>query len=216
MTAVLLVVGDAGAPTAGDLFLQSVLEDDLSYTVTLRSDDTADSVVGFDGVLIAESCSSATLGAKYDTAAVSVVTHEPGNVDMLRLSTSISFGDTSHTQITWLDTAHPIADGPFGTLSGTDTILSAASIISWINNSDIPSGVTLVADLVSGGGTNITCLACETGAVLASGTAPAKRCFMWPKEAASALLTGVGLQAVQNCYYWAFEPTPQVIAWVTA
>jgi hypothetical protein len=212
MGAILLVVADSALPSTGDGVLQNVLAD-LSHVVTYRSDDVAEDVTGFDGVVISDSCSSATLGTKYDTVSVPVADHEAQHWDDMRLVTAASVAEISTTDVTWLATAHPIEDGPYGTFSGTDTIYSAASLLPRSNS--VASGAVLVAN---SGASQICCGAAETGAVLTSGTAPARRVFMWPRDGPATLLTEDGRNPLKNAYYWLFGlGTPQnVLAWYSA
>jgi hypothetical protein len=195
-----MVVGDAGAPTTGDAYLKGILEG-LGHTVTYVSDETAEDVTGFDGIVVTDSCSSVTLGAKYDTAAIPLVDHEAQHWDDIRMVSAASVTEISTTTITYEDDTHAIANGPYGAHTGTDTILSGSALIAR-STSGPASGVTQIAS--AGGSTNIACGAAESGATLTSGTAPARRVFMWPKEAAAALLTADGENPLKNAYYWAF------------
>jgi hypothetical protein len=199
MGAILMVVGDATVPTTGDTYLTGVLEG-LGHTVTYVSDETAEDVTGFDGVVVTDSCSSATLGAKYDTVAIPLVDHEAQHWDDIRMITAATVDEVSVTQVLWEDITHAIADGPYGAHSGTDTIFSSAALLA--RSDGLASGVVQIAS--NGGSTNVVCGAAESGATLTSGTAPARRVFMWPKEAAAALLTADGENPLKNAYYWAF------------
>lgn len=209
MAAILLVVGNAGSPTTTDSYVQDILENDLGHTVTLRSDDDSGDVTGFDGAVLAESCSSATLSTKYDTAAVPIVIFEPGVIDEMRLVPAAGNGQTSEDTIDIHEQNHPIMDGPFGTAFGVEeAIYSSAGDISWYGiatGGALPAGVTSVASLDESAGNNVTVMACESGATLASGTAPEKRAFMgWPREALSGNVNASGLAMLQNAFAWAF------------
>lgn len=205
MAQILLVVGNAGTPTAPDTYLQGVLQG-LGHTVTLRSDDDADSVTGFNGVVIAESVASATIAAKYGTAAVPVITHETGNINDLRLSDVEGATEVSGTQIDVTSTgaAHPIFNGPFGVFPlGTYTIFTSPAGLGYDNDATFPAGVQLLAHSFVDG-TRQMVFVCDTGATLTSGTAEGKRAFIFPTNTAAPGITNVGENMLKNAYHWAF------------
>lgn len=206
MSSILLVVGDAAVPTAGDIVIKGLLEG-MGHTVTYRSDETAESPTsGFDGIVVAESVSGATIGSKYATVALPLVTHESSHLDVLGLTTVTQSSIASQTDAVWI-AGTPIADGPFGTLSGTDTIFSAGSGLGWFDSADKASGVTSLATH-SGFSNRIACASVESGATLHTGPAPARRAYIWPQStSASTNLNALGITAIKNAYYWAFSGT---------
>ena len=215
MGAILLVVGNAGTPTAPDSYLKSILEG-IGHIVTFRSDDDADSVVGFDGVVIAESVASATIAAKYGTAAVPVITHETGNHNDLRLSDVEGTTEVGGTQIDIPAADHPIMDGPFGTFPlGTYTIFTSPSGLGYNDDATatFPAGIELLAHS-SAVATRQTVFACEEGAILTSGTAEGKRAFLFPTNTAAPGITATGEAILKNAYVWAFGPLPVSINFV--
>lgn len=206
MGAILLVVGNAAAPTTSDTYLKGVLEG-LGHTITLRSDDDADSVSGFDGVVIAESISSATLGSKYNTAPVPLVNHETGNINDLRLATGEGTTEVSGTQIDVSPTGavHPIFSGPYGTFpSATYTILSGSTGLGYVDESLLASGIKALAHS-NAVATRQMVYVCEAGATLASGTAEGRRACIFPVNAAAPGITADGESMLKNAYTWAFS-----------
>lgn len=200
MSDILLVVGTAGTPTSGDNYVKAILEG-LGHTVTLRSDDDADSVSGFSGVVCAESCASGTLGTKYASAAVPVVTHESGHVDGMGLISAEAANTQTTDTINVIAPTHPMMDGPFGSLgAGTHTVLSSAVSFSYLDLSgavDLATGVTGVADLNTS----------EWWTALAADAPdfPARRAYIWPTTGASSpIVTGDGEIALKNTYAWLF------------
>ena len=210
MAAILLVVGDSAAPTTPDSYLQGILEG-LGHTVTLRSDDVADSVTGFDGVVIAESVASATIGTKYNTAAVPVITHETGNINDLRLSDVEGTTEVGGTQIDVPTTTHPIFHGPFGTFPlGTYTIFTSPAGLGYDDDATFPSGVELLAHSNVNSARQMV-FACEAGATLTSGTAEGKRAFIFPTNTAAPGITATGEAMLKNAYAWAFGTFPDSV-----
>jgi concanavalin A-like lectin/glucanase superfamily protein len=207
MASILVVVGDAAVPTTGDDILKGYLQA-LGHTVTYRSDETAESPTsGYGGIVVAESVAGATIGAKYTSVAIPLVSHEPAHLDALGFTSATPSSLAAQTQIIWLAST-PIADGPFGTLSGTDTIFSTGSSLGYFNSADKAAGVTSLAR-TAGSATEITCASVNTGATLYTGagapaTAPAKRAYIWPQGASTANLTADGTTAIKNAYAWAF------------
>lgn len=203
MAAILLVVGNAAAPTTADTYLESILEG-LGHTVTLRSDDDADDVTGFNGVVIAESVASATIAAKYGTAAVPVITHETGNINDLGFSDVEGSTNVDTTDIDVQEPTHPIMDGPHGSFSATTwTVFSPTGRLGFVIDATLPAGVVSVATDFELS-TRHVCLACEEGDDLTSGPAPGKRAFIWPTDLASPTINANGENMLKNAYEWAF------------
>lgn len=205
MADILLVVATAGTPTAGDLYFKAILEG-LAQTVTLRSDDDADSVSGFAGVVVAESCSSATLGTKYATAGVPVVTHEAGHVDGLGMISAEGASNEVEDQTVVLVASHPMMRGPHGSASGTITVLSSAVSFAYIDGNVVTLSADVTALAESPNTANWwTALAAEGGSF------PARRAYIWPNTGASSTaVAAVGEIVLRNTYAWAFGIAPPV------
>lgn len=205
MAAILQVVGDAAVPTTGDTTIRGWLES-VGHVVTYVSDETAENTTGYDGVVICESCASATLGAKYDTAALPIILHEGGNLHLIRMMTVSAGGqEAGRTDIDILDDTHPIFDGPHGSFTGQVAIQTAANL-GRVDDvaADPAAGVSYLAQSDTSASFK-TVLACESGAVLTSGNAPARRAFVFPSDPAAAALNADGIAIVKNAYVWAFE-----------
>lgn len=63
---VLLIVGDSGSMTADDTELQTIIQA-RGHTCTVRSDETAEDVTGFDFVVINSTVDEGVIGSKYST-----------------------------------------------------------------------------------------------------------------------------------------------------
>lgn len=203
MAAIKLIVGDAAAPQTVDTYVKGLLEG-LGHTVTLTSDETAEDLTGVDGIVISESCSTTTLGTKYNTAAVPLITHEAFYIDTLRLSSNEGGDSSGQTQMTVLDDTHPIMNGPFAALTGTVTLLSAGGNLPFGFSGTFGSGVSILAQQTSDS-SHINVVAAESGATLASGTAPARRAFVTvPINSDVANVTADAEALIKNAYVWAF------------
>lgn len=211
MSAILLVIADAAAPTTGDALLRGYLEG-LGHVVTYRSDETAEDVTGFAGVVLSESCVGATLGAKYALVAVPVISHEAAIVDdMLMITTAAANTDAVATDIEIVVPTHPIASGPFGSYSGQIAV-NTANGIGYVDSDfygALGGGVTLVGRQVFD--TTETCiLAVDSGGALTSGVAAAKRgVVLFSRDLSVPTLTATGTNIIKNAYVWAFgNPRP--------
>jgi len=198
---ILLVVADSAAMTAVDTAHQNLLTG-LGYTVTVRSDETAEDVTGMNGVVIAESCASATLGSKYATVAVPVVTFEPGNYVELGLGGEDG-EDTGMTQMTVLNSAHPITRGPFGFYTGAETLFSTGH-----NYGVTTTPASGMIQIARGSTASRICLmACDAGATLNTGPAPAKRATAPNSDTGGDVATANGKALYKNIFVWAFGPS---------
>ncbi len=93
----LLVVANKNSLTAGDAALRERLRDVLGLTLTLASDEEAENSTGQELVVIAESVSSGTIGAKYKTAAVPLVHLEENAWNDISLSGSAALAGAGTT-----------------------------------------------------------------------------------------------------------------------
>ncbi len=123
----LFVIGDAASITFPDQQMQDFFEL-WDWIVTLISDEDSDIdsdsfLEGFDLVVYSETCSSTTLGSSGDTAAVGIMSLEPGQWDDIRLisGTAASFAPDSVAMIV----SHESSGGIAG--SGEDNHLNIAS-----------------------------------------------------------------------------------------
>jgi hypothetical protein len=206
MAAILLVVGDAAVPTAADTVAQGFLED-LGHTVTLRSDETAEgtpSGTGFDGVVISESVSSTTIAGKYREAAMPVCTHEDGNPDNLGIGTGTG-SVSNHDQLVILNDTHPVANGSFGSFTGTVTVLSSAAggvVFSRVTGASVDAVAVAHTEDSSA---NLTFCAYDAGdARTDTGTCPDKRLTIPFRQPAMTILTADGENLLKNAYAWMF------------
>lgn len=210
MASLRLVVGDKAVFTATDTYVQGLLQG-LGHTVTALSDEDAEDITGMAGVVICESCVTATLGAKYALVAVPVVTHEPQILDDMLLVDAANVSSVTDTLVQILDGTHPITNGPYGTYAiGTLTILSSASNISF-TQAGMAAGVTKLAS--TSGGVQVEALACDKGGALTSGTAADKRAFVWPHNNSGSLVNTDGQAIIKNAYAWAFQASTG-LAWM--
>ena len=181
----LLVVGDKTALTAGDTALRNRLRDVLGLTVTLASDSDAENTAGQDLVVVAESVTSSTIGAKYKSAAVPLVHLEESAWDDVALSNAGSLGTA--TKLDVLDANHQIANGNSG--AGV-TIASASNSLGYATT--FGTGVKKVL-APTGSTTNVTGFAYESGGSMVGGfAAPARRVALGYRDGAVGDLTHTG------------------------
>jgi hypothetical protein len=191
MGTIVLVRADAVSGTAGDLVLQARLEA-AGHTVVRVADEDPEYGGAYDGVMISDSCSGGTVGAKYDTVAKPGITCE--NVTW-RLGTYL--GGITGTNWTVQNVA-----GNAG-LTGDQVIYSEAVSQQGVDTDVLPAAATVVARL-TGDADHGTYVTYEAGGALTSGTAPARRVFLRIGDPAVPVLTAAGLALVDAAITWAF------------
>jgi uncharacterized repeat protein (TIGR01451 family) len=187
---VLFVTGSTTLNTS-DAAVKARLEA-LNCVVTVKdaaSAATADAT-GKALVLISSTVTPATVGTKFRTVTVPVITWESGLFNNMGMTgaTNKDFGTkTNQTQISVTNSAHPLAAGR----SGNVTVVSAARTFDWGKpNANAISVATLFGDA-----TKTAIFAYESGAVMPGLTAPARRVglFLYDDTAASFNSNGAAL-----------------------
>jgi hypothetical protein len=169
----LFVVADAGSLSTADTELQSLFTA-LGWSVTLRSDETAEGTVTQTVVCISESIAVASLSTRYRTTAKGVLLMDRGVVDNLSFGSSDGTAATALSQINLVNVAHPITTG-FST--GNLTILSNNRQMTIVTSSTLGSGAVVLAQQPSVS-TQAMLFTYETGATMDGGfSAPARRVF---------------------------------------
>jgi hypothetical protein len=191
---IILVVATAGSPTAGDTVLQGRLEA-AGHTVTRTSDEDAEYSGSYDGVVVSDSSSGGTFGAKYDTVAKPGIALEAAT---WRLGSYVG-ATTGVTQ--WTVSA---VSGANGGLTGTQTVFSSGQSQQGISVSSLPAGATLVANQQGDTNKGIYVIY-EAGGNLTSGTAPARRVFLRIGDPAMPNLASAGTTLLDAAIAWAFD-----------
>lgn len=190
---IILVVASSASPTAGDLVLQGRLEA-AGHTVTRTSDEDAEYTGSYDGVLVSDSCSGGTFGAKYDTVDKPGITCENAS---WRLGT---YEGASSGVTQWSVNAVPAANGG---LTGTQTVYSTSQSQQGIVVSSLPSAATVVATQ-QGSSDKGTYVIYEAGGNLTSGTATARRVFLRTADESVSVLSSAGTTLLDAAIAWAF------------
>jgi hypothetical protein len=176
---------------SSDAALKSRMEA-LNYTVTVKAaaSVTSGDATGKAVIVISSTVTPASVGTKFRTVAVPVVTWESGlfaNMGMTG-STNKDFGTiTKQTQVKITNPAHPLAAG----LSGTVGVVMTSGTLSWGKpNANAASVATAASDT-----TKTLIFGYATGAVMPGLTAPARRVglFMYDTSAASFTTSGGAL-----------------------
>jgi len=188
-SAALFVVGSTTL-TASDAAVKARLEA-LNNIVTVKdaaSATTADAN-GKALVVISSTVSPASVGTKYRTVTVPVMTWESGLFTNMGMTGSLNkdFGTkTNQTQLTITNSSHPLAAG-----SGNVSVVSSSKTFDWGKpNANAISVATILNDA-----TKTTIFGYEAGAVMPGLTAPARRLgfFMFDDTAASLNANGIAL-----------------------
>ncbi|HEX8723264.1 MAG TPA: Ig-like domain-containing protein [Pyrinomonadaceae bacterium] len=194
-----LLITDSTTLGGGDSVVKTRLQS-LGYTVTVK--DAASSAAadanGKSLVVISSSVAPASVGTKFRTVAVPVVTWESGlfaNMGMTTTSTK-DFGTiTSQTQVKIALPGHPLA----ANLSGTVTVTSASGTMNWGKpNANAASVATLVSDA-----TRPVVFGYESGAVMPGLTAPARRVGLYLHDTTASVFTAAGQTLFDAAIKWA-------------
>lgn len=190
---IILVVATSGSPTVGDLVIQGRLEA-AGHTVTRTSDEDAEYSGSYDGVVVSDSCSGGTFGAKYDTVTKPGLTFEAAS---WRLGTYSGAADATQ----WSVNAVPAANGG---LTGTQTVYDATQPQQGISVSSLPAAATVVATQ-QGDSNKGVYVVYEAGGALTSGTATARRAFLRIGDGAMDNLTSAGTTLLDAAIGWTFD-----------
>ena len=217
MTDVLLVVGDSGALTAGDTAIQSRLATTLGHTVTLINDETAEGT-GYSLVVLAESCTSATIGTKYGASASPVLLLDGGVIDDWGLATSATnnFSNSAIDVNPGSDPDAIVLAAGLG-LNTTFTNSTATGRQQSVANANLASGCVVVSTR-DGAATATPHFYIETGGALTpSGTAANRRVFLGYRDnalddGAGGLLTADGWTLFDAAVDWLAPAGPQTVS----
>ena len=194
----LFVVGSTTL-SSSDSVVKTRLEA-LNYVVTVKSDSgatTADAN-GKAVVVISSTVTPSSVGTKFRTVAVPVVTWESGlfaNMGMTG-STNKDFGTvTKQTQVNIINTSHPMADGMNGQVGVTTT----SGTLSWgkPNANAVP-----VASIV-GDTSKIVIFGYEQGATMPGLAAPARRVGLFMHDTTAANFYTPGQRLFDAAIKWA-------------
>lgn len=202
-SSVAFVVGNSGALTSGDIVVRDRIVA-LGHTVFVV-DDAAAADTSRDFVVIAESCSSVNVAAKYSTFAGGVLVLEPAVADDMDMASVGPNNTTAQTQVVILLDTHALA----ASLTGTVTIVSAGSTFAHSGTSELGAGVQNIYRLVGNANAIIT-YAYETGAAMRnSHNAEGRRVHCgigW--DAFVANLNTDGLALLDAAITWVAPETP--------
>lgn len=194
----LLVRGNS--QSAGDSALQTRLEA-LGFTTTVKSWSAAGSGDASNKhvVVIAGSVVLSGSLTKFRDVTVPVVVSKDVLLDDMKMTgvtQNTHYGTTaSQTQVTILNSTHPMAAG----LSGTVTATSSAANFFW----GAPPGTAQAVASIVGNSARRTVFGYETGAVMVGMNAPARRVGVFFSDAAAANLTANGGLLFDAAIGWA-------------
>lgn len=202
VTSPALLVAGSTTLNSSDAAIKTRLEA-LSYVVTVRDGTSALSTDanGKSVVVISSTVTPTSVGTKFRTVTVPVVLWESGSFyDMgMTAKQTTNFGTaTSQTQVKITNAAHSMAAG----LSGTVTVVSAASTFDWGKpNANAASVATLVSDA-----TKIVIFGYDRAAAMPGLAAPSRRVGIFMHDATAANFTNNGMALFDAAIKWATGP----------
>lgn len=194
-----LLVAGSTTLNSSDAAIKARLEA-LNYVVTVKaaSSSTTADATGKAVVVISSTVTPTSVGTKFRTVAVPVVTWETGlfaNMGMTG-STNNDFGTiTKQTQVKITNPTHPLAAG----LSGNVTIVAASGTLSWGKpNANAVSAATTVSDV-----TKKLIFGYEQGVAMPGLVAPARRVGLFMSDTTAAGFTTNGSLLFDTAIKWA-------------
>lgn len=204
---VLFVVGNTTLGT-GDAAIQSTLQG-MGHTVNVKlstSAVTADASAN-DLVIISSTITSTDVNTKFRTVTKPVIVWENGIYDDMNLTNTLSgtdYGTTAtQTQIVMSSPAQQMSAG----LTGTVTIVSASSTVTWGK----PSGSAISIASQVGDASKLVIFGYETGASMVGLTAPARRVGFLASDATPASFNTSGTALFKAAVNWALGVVPPAI-----
>lgn len=180
------VVGNPGAPTAGETTLSGRLTS-AGASVTFEDDNTMGTNVtaanGYTAWIIAETSASGTVGSSLATSTLPGFQGKLFSWDAHNIAGAGETVLASQSQFDLIDDTHYIATNA-GLSAGTITVYNTVANMQYTTTANLASGVDIIGNAV-GDTTRFMLGAVETGATLLGGspsTAPARRVLwaLWP------------------------------------
>lgn len=194
----LLLLDDAGAPSAGDVAVRTLLQT-LGLAVDLRSDEAAlaEDATGRALVVVSGSVDPAALTADYAQADAPVVLWEPGLYSRMGLTQGTPDADygatAAQTAMSVVDAAHPIAQG----FAGEAVVYTQPLPLTF---GQPASSARVVAE----GDGRPTLFTYDAGAALVGGaSAPARRVGFFVHDDNLGALATDGQVLLENAVLWA-------------
>jgi hypothetical protein len=197
----LLVVGNAGLPTAGDLRLRQVLVT-LGLTVRLASDVDPVDVTGVRLVVLAASCLSGNLGIRYRDLPLPILSTEPAVLDDLGMTGPTEGEDweeTAGASVNILLPGHQMAAG----LDGAVLVVEQPATLTW--GRPAPSAERVAAFM--GQPERAAIFGYPRLAAMVVGRAPARRVGFFAADDAAASLTTEGVRLLAAAVNWVLRPS---------
>jgi RHS repeat-associated protein len=206
----LLVVGNPASLNNRDTWMRQRLLD-AGWAVTVADDDTvtAASATGMKVVVVSESISHTTLGTKLTAVAVPVVVNDQPAFDEFGMtpagaaSQGNTLTDQTQTAVTAAGAAHPAA---LGVPAGNTTIATAAVGLAWGK----PAATAQVLATLTSDATRATVFTYDSGVVMSSGVAAAKRASWLFDSGTGSNLNGTAASLFDAVIRWAAGTVPTV------
>jgi hypothetical protein len=195
---VLFVVGSTTLNT-GDVAVKARLEA-LNHTVVLKdgASATVADATGKALVVISSTVTPTSVGTKFRTVTVPVITWESGLFNNMGMtgSTNKDFGTkTNQTQVSITNPGHPLAAG----FPSTVTVVTASTTLNWGKpNANAAAVATVVGDA-----TKTVIFGYETGTAMPGLTAPARRVGLFIHDTTAATLNSDGTALLDASVQWA-------------
>jgi uncharacterized repeat protein (TIGR01451 family) len=197
-TPALFVVGSTTL-TPSDAFVKARLEG-LNHTVTVMDGATVTTAdaAGKALVVVSSTVNPTSVGTKFRTVAVPVLTWESGILNNMGMtgSTNKDFGTKSgQTQISITNPTHPLAAG----VTGTATVVTSAKTFNWGK----PNANAVPIATIFGDSAKTAIFGYEPGVAMPGLTAPARRLAIFLGDDSAEMLNNNGIFLLNAAIKWA-------------
>jgi hypothetical protein len=199
---VLLVVGNPGMLSPSDTRVRTLLEA-RSFAVRIADDNAAVDVTGARLVVLAGSCASATLLAKYRDVPLPLLNLEPSVQDDMGMTagTDADFGEQEGSgNLSVVMANHPLAAG----LTGNPGVVSMESSFGWGR----PAAAAQRVATLQGMAQRAAIYGYLKGAMMAAGVAAARRVGFFASDDAARFLGPNGVALFNAAITWLLLPDP--------
>jgi hypothetical protein len=195
----LLVVGNAGLPTAGDARLREILGT-VGLTVRVVSDQDPVDAAQAQIVVLAASCLSTNLGSRFRDLSIPILSTEPAVLDDLGMTgpaEGVDWEETPGDLVNIVLPGHQMAAG----LTGAILVVDTPATLTWGRPASTAERVATFA----GAPDRAAIFGYQRSVPMVSGQAPARRVGFFAANDAASRLTPNGRRLLAAAVSWALR-----------
>jgi hypothetical protein len=182
----------------GDAKIKDHLEA-RGFTVRFGDDDDGDAskAAGTNLVIVTQTTGETRIGNKYNGVQVPLICLNGTVFDDMQMTAAEPGGTANLTMVAITNMAHPLAAG----LSGSVSVIGSSTAATW----GLPAAAGERIATVPGQANQVTIFGYPSGAMMASGTAPAKRVGLFITEAMAVGMNDTGWKLFDAAVDWSLQ-----------